>query len=135
VLASIGGWLLVVAGFLAAWWLDATLAGLVCGLVLALVFAAGLFGVEVPSWLGWTVEPLVLVALGLGVTSVTESVAAGVPLTVLGLLPLALGWGEGAEMRAPMAITVIVGLLFSTGLTLVIVPLVYDLVNGTRSHG
>jgi len=45
--------------------------------------------------------------------------------TVLGLLPMALGLGEGAEIRAPMAITVIGGLLVSTVLTLVVVPVVY----------
>ncbi len=48
--------------------------------------------------------------------------------TVLGLLPLALGLGEGAELRMPMGITVIGGLLFSTLLTLILVPVVYDLV-------
>lgn len=48
--------------------------------------------------------------------------------TVLGLLPLALGLGEGAELRMPMGITVIGGLLFSTLLTLVLVPVVYDIV-------
>ena len=37
--------------------------------------------------------------------------------TALGLLPLALGFGEGAEVRAPMAVTVIGGLLVSTMLT------------------
>ena len=47
--------------------------------------------------------------------------------TVLGLLPLALGLGEGAELRMPMGITVIGGLLFSTLLTLVLVPVVYDI--------
>ena len=46
--------------------------------------------------------------------------------TVLGLLPLALGLGEGAELRMPMGITVIGGLLFSTLLTLILVPVVYD---------
>lgn len=45
--------------------------------------------------------------------------------TVLGLLPLALGLGEGAEIRAPMAITVIGGLTVSTLLTLVVIPVVY----------
>jgi len=45
--------------------------------------------------------------------------------TVLGLLPMALGLGQGSEIRAPMAITVIGGLLFSTILTLVLVPVVY----------
>ncbi len=48
--------------------------------------------------------------------------------TVLGLLPLALGLGEGAELRIPMGITVIGGLIFSTLLTLVLVPIVYDIV-------
>jgi len=45
--------------------------------------------------------------------------------TVLGLLPMALGFGEGAEIRAPMAITVIGGLIISTLLTLVLIPTVY----------
>jgi HAE1 family hydrophobic/amphiphilic exporter-1 len=49
--------------------------------------------------------------------------------TVLGLLPLALGFGEGAEVRAPMAITVIGGLLVSTMLTLVVIPVVYSIVD------
>jgi HAE1 family hydrophobic/amphiphilic exporter-1 len=47
--------------------------------------------------------------------------------TVLGLLPLAIGWGDGAEMRAPMALTVIGGLLSSTLLTLVVVPVLYSI--------
>jgi HAE1 family hydrophobic/amphiphilic exporter-1 len=47
--------------------------------------------------------------------------------TVLALLPLALGFGEGAEIRAPMAIAVIGGLLSSTILTLVIIPIVYSI--------
>ncbi|MNN95365.1 Multidrug resistance protein MdtC [compost metagenome] len=37
--------------------------------------------------------------------------------------------GEGAEVRAPMAITVIGGLLVSTLLTLVVIPVVYDLLD------
>lgn len=49
--------------------------------------------------------------------------------TVLGLLPMALGLGEGAEIRAPMAITVIGGLLVSTLLTLVLIPVVYTLLD------
>ncbi|NOG85430.1 MAG: efflux RND transporter permease subunit [Planctomycetes bacterium] len=48
--------------------------------------------------------------------------------TVLGLLPLALGLGEGAELRVSMGITVIGGLLFSTLLTLILVPVAYDIV-------
>jgi HAE1 family hydrophobic/amphiphilic exporter-1 len=49
--------------------------------------------------------------------------------TVLGLLPMALGLGEGAEMRTPMAVTVIGGLLTSTFLTLVVVPVMYALLD------
>ncbi len=49
--------------------------------------------------------------------------------TVLGLIPMALGWGEGAEVRAPMAISVMGGLLFSTLLTLVFIPVIYEMVD------
>jgi HAE1 family hydrophobic/amphiphilic exporter-1 len=49
--------------------------------------------------------------------------------TVLGLLPMAIGFGEGSEVRTPMAITVIGGLLVSTLLTLVVIPVVYSLLD------
>ena len=49
--------------------------------------------------------------------------------TVLGLLPMAMGLGEGSEMRTPMAVTVIGGLLTSTLLTLVVVPVMYALLD------
>jgi HAE1 family hydrophobic/amphiphilic exporter-1 len=52
--------------------------------------------------------------------------------TVLGLLPMALGIGQGAEMRTPMAITVIGGLLTSTLLTLLVVPVMYSLLDRRR---
>jgi HAE1 family hydrophobic/amphiphilic exporter-1 len=45
--------------------------------------------------------------------------------TILGLLPMALGLGDGAEIRTPMAITVIAGLISATLLTLVVIPTVY----------
>jgi HAE1 family hydrophobic/amphiphilic exporter-1 len=48
---------------------------------------------------------------------------------VFGFLPLALAFGEGAEVRSPMAITVIGGLLVSTLLTLLVIPIVYDLLD------
>ncbi|USI26976.1 efflux RND transporter permease subunit [Alteromonas macleodii] len=47
--------------------------------------------------------------------------------TVLGLLPMAFGFGEGAEIRTPMAITVIYGLLFASLLTLILLPVLYSL--------
>lgn len=48
--------------------------------------------------------------------------------TILGLVPLALGIGEGTEMNQPMAIVVIGGLISSTILTLFIVPIIYSLI-------
>ncbi len=49
--------------------------------------------------------------------------------TVLGLLPMALGSGDGSEIRAPMAITVIFGLALATMLTLLFIPVLYALFN------
>ncbi len=45
--------------------------------------------------------------------------------TILALLPLTFGFGEGASLRAPMALAVIGGMLTSTALTLVVIPCVY----------
>ncbi|MCG1013281.1 efflux RND transporter permease subunit [Tepidanaerobacter sp. GT38] len=47
--------------------------------------------------------------------------------TVLGLVPLSLGIGEGGELGAPMAVSVIGGLTFSTLLTLIVIPVVYTI--------
>ena len=52
--------------------------------------------------------------------------------TVLGLLPMALGLGAGSELRSPMALTVIGGLLTSTALTLLIIPAVYSVLDRGR---
>lgn len=46
--------------------------------------------------------------------------------TVLALVPLALGIGEGAEMQAPMATAVVGGLVTSTILTLIVIPVLYS---------
>jgi HAE1 family hydrophobic/amphiphilic exporter-1 len=59
--------------------------------------------------------------------------------TIIGLIPLAIGLGEGGEAQAPMARAVIGGLLSSTLITLVFVPVVYSVVErlrpGTTSNG
>ncbi|MCX4240091.1 efflux RND transporter permease subunit [Paraliomyxa miuraensis] len=58
--------------------------------------------------------------------------------TMLGLLPMALGMGDGAEIRAPLAVTVIAGLGLSTVLTLVVIPTLYagvDRVTGSADTG
>jgi HAE1 family hydrophobic/amphiphilic exporter-1 len=52
---------------------------------------------------------------------------------VFGMLPLALALGAGSEMRQGMAIVVIGGLISSTLLTLVLVPVVYTYVEGARA--
>jgi HAE1 family hydrophobic/amphiphilic exporter-1 len=52
--------------------------------------------------------------------------------TVLGLTPMALGLGDGAEIRTPMAIAVISGLISSTALTLVVIPSVYALADSIK---
>jgi HAE1 family hydrophobic/amphiphilic exporter-1 len=52
--------------------------------------------------------------------------------TMLGLLPLAIGLGEGTELQAPMAIAVIGGLMSSTVLTLVVIPVIYSLLTSRQ---
>ncbi len=53
--------------------------------------------------------------------------------TVLAMFPMALGIGSGAELRAPMATVVIGGLLFSTLITLIVIPVVYTLVEDVKT--
>jgi hydrophobic/amphiphilic exporter-1 (mainly G- bacteria), HAE1 family len=52
--------------------------------------------------------------------------------TALGLMPLALGIGEGADAQAPLARAVIGGLLGSTVITLVLIPVVYSFAHSAR---
>ena len=54
--------------------------------------------------------------------------------TILALLPLALGIGEGADAQAPLARAVVGGLAASTLITLVLIPVVYSLFHGQRSR-
>jgi len=52
--------------------------------------------------------------------------------TLIGLVPLSLGIGRGAELLRPLGIVVIGGLSFSTLLTLVLIPVVYEIVEGRK---
>ena len=52
--------------------------------------------------------------------------------TILALLPMAIGFGEGAKLRAPMAIAVIAGLVTSTLMTLLVIPTMYELIDRLR---
>ena len=45
--------------------------------------------------------------------------------TILGMLPIALGYGAGAELRQPMAVGIIGGLITSSLLSLIVVPVLY----------
>ncbi len=68
-------------------------------------------------------------ALVEGARSRLRPIAMTTLCTVFGFLPLVLEGGAGAEVRAPMALTVIGGLVVSTLLTLVVIPVVYDLMD------
>jgi multidrug efflux pump subunit AcrB len=55
--------------------------------------------------------------------------------TVFGILPIAIGMGAGAESRRPLGIAIVGGILFSTFLTLLLVPVVYaSLARFTRAR-
>jgi HAE1 family hydrophobic/amphiphilic exporter-1 len=68
-------------------------------------------------------------ALCLGAESRLRPIAMTTLCTLFGFAPLAFFGGDGAEVRAPMAITVIGGLAVSTLLTLVVIPIMYDLLD------
>jgi len=54
---------------------------------------------------------------------------------IIGMLPMALGLGEGGEQNAPLGRSVIGGLLVATFFTLVIVPLIYSVLRrGSPQH-
>src|SRR5690606_28862013 len=54
--------------------------------------------------------------------------------TMLGLLPMAVLTGPGAELRMPLAISIFGGLFSATFLTLIVVPVVYELVETGRGR-
>lgn len=55
--------------------------------------------------------------------------------TILGLLPMAIGFGEGAELQRPLAIATLLGLFISTIVTLLAVPVFYTYLAGEKSEG
>ncbi len=52
--------------------------------------------------------------------------------TLLGMVPIALGWGAGAELRTPMATTIMGGLVTSTVLSLIVIPVFYAVMDDFR---
>src|SRR6266480_436922 len=83
-------------------------AGLLLGLAAAIVLVYLLIVVNFQSWLD--------------------------PFIIIGMVPLALGLGEGGEQNAPLGRAVIGGLIFATVATLFFVPTVFNLIHGRRSH-
>ncbi|MDB5461498.1 MAG: efflux transporter permease subunit [Caulobacteraceae bacterium] len=68
-------------------------------------------------------------ALVLACTERSRPIVMTTVAMIMGMLPTALGIGQGSEWRAPMAIAVIGGLISSTGLSLVLVPVVYEVID------
>ena len=52
--------------------------------------------------------------------------------TIFGVLPLAIGFGQGAEIMQPLAIAVVGGLTYATLLTLIVVPTIFGLSNNKK---
>jgi HAE1 family hydrophobic/amphiphilic exporter-1 len=52
--------------------------------------------------------------------------------TILGLIPIALGIGEGSESTQPMGVVIVSGLTFATFLTMFVIPIVYSLITDLR---
>jgi multidrug efflux pump subunit AcrB len=55
--------------------------------------------------------------------------------TLAGLAPLAFGFGAGAELQRPLALAVVGGLTISTGVTLLLLPVLLDALGAIRSSG
>ena len=53
--------------------------------------------------------------------------------TLLGVAPMALGLGRGAELQQPLAVVIFGGLLSATLLTLIVIPVAYSLVEDARA--
>jgi multidrug efflux pump subunit AcrB len=140
-------------------WLDpfiiiCALPGAFCGIVWALFLTQTTF--NVPSLMGAimsigvaTANSILLVTFAKqqsqhGYSAFDAAVSAGAtrlrPIVmtafamIVGMLPMALGLGEGGEQNAPLARAVIGGLSMATFATLFFVPLMYSLVHGRRKN-
>jgi multidrug efflux pump subunit AcrB len=79
---------------------------------------AGLSAFQAATEAGFTrIRPVIMTALAM----------------IIGMVPMALGLGEGGEQNAPLGRAVIGGLIFATVATLVFVPAVFTMVHGSRS--
>jgi multidrug efflux pump subunit AcrB len=53
---------------------------------------------------------------------------------IIGMVPMAMGWGEGGEQNAPLGRAVIGGLIFATVATLFFVPVIFSVMHGRRAQ-
>jgi len=53
---------------------------------------------------------------------------------IAGMLPIALGTGEGAQFRAPMGVAIVGGVITSTFLTLLVIPTFYEVIDNLRTR-
>ena len=82
--------------------------------------AHGLSAAEAALEAGYTrMRPVIMTALAM----------------IIGMVPMALGWGEGGEQNAPLGRAVIGGLVFATVATLFFVPVVFSIMHGGRKTG
>lgn len=122
------------------------------GVVAALHFSGYAFGIT--AFIGVIVLAGVIVNNGIVMVDfINQQRSTGIPLgeaicggsdkrlrpvmmtsltTILGLVPMALGFGEGGELSAPMALSIMGGLVVGTLLTLIVVPVVYSLFAGYK---
>ena len=130
------------------------LPGALCGIVWILFLTGTTF--SVPSLMGTimsvgvaTANSILIVSfakeqLMSGKTAMQAALAAGytrlrpVLMTasamIIGMVPMALGWGEGGEQNAPLGRAVIGGLIFATISTLIFVPVIFSLIHGLRER-
>ena len=107
--------------------------------VMSLLGAIMLIGIVVKN--GIVLVDYISLSRGRGLTVINAVIVAGksrlrpvimtTATTVLGMVPMAISTGQGAEMWRPMAIAVIGGLLISTILTLILIPTLYCIFAGT----
>jgi cobalt-zinc-cadmium resistance protein CzcA len=69
-----------------------------------------------------------------GATTRLRPVLMTALVAALGFVPMAISTGAGAEVQRPLATVVIGGILTSTALTLIVLPVLYSLVEGRRAE-
>lgn len=128
---------LMVIGVSATLWITNTLLGVTAVIgILVLVGIVVNNGIVLVDYMnqrkadGATTEEAIM----LGVRDRVRPICMTALTTILGLLPLALGLGEGTELNQPMGIVTIGGLVCSTVLTLYIVPIMYSYVDRMKKR-